>query len=224
MVLTGAGISAESGLKTFRGADGLWEGHRPEEVATPEAFARDPELVMRFYNERRCQLGEVEPNAAHLALVDLEERFEVVIVTQNVDDLHERAGSARVLHLHGELLYGRSVDDPTCRIYLGYRAIEPGEKAPDGGLLRPDVVWFGEPVRKIPEAAEIVSRADILLVVGTSLAVYPAAGLVTEARQAGRRYLVDPTIPSGFAWSGWDCRADRAAVGVPRLVGELLEG
>jgi NAD-dependent deacetylase len=222
VVLTGAGISAESGLKTFRDPDGLWEGHRPESVATPEAFARDPTLVQRFYNERRRLLAQAEPNAAHHALVDLEDRFHVVVVTQNVDDLHERAGSTNVLHLHGELLYGRSADDPKVRVYLGHRAIEPGETAPDGRPLRPDVVWFGESVPKIFDAVAAVSRADLLIVVGTSLAVYPAAGLVAEARSARRRFLVDPEIPDAIERSGWDCRPEPAGTGVPRLVRELL--
>lgn len=192
VVLTGAGISAESGLKTFRDNDGLWENHSIYEVATPEAFQRDPKLVLRFYNLRRTQLGEVEPNAGHYALAELEEHFKVTIVTQNIDDLHERAGSTNVVHLHGELTKVQSATNPSLIESWGYGEVHHGDLAPDGGQWRPHVVWFGEPVPMISRAAEICQTADHLLVVGTSLVVYPAAGLVHEIPPGTNVTLVDP--------------------------------
>ncbi|MGB0257031.1 MAG: Sir2 family NAD-dependent protein deacetylase [Coraliomargarita sp.] len=169
VVLTGAGISAESGLKTFRDAGGLWEGYRIEDVATPEAWFDAPDLVLEFYNMRRRQLYEVEPNAAHRALVELEKHHDVHIITQNVDNLHERAGSSQVLHLHGELDTARSTDDESLLIELHGRDIELGDKCPKGSQLRPHIVWFGESVPMMSEAERIVRQADVLLVVGTSL-------------------------------------------------------
>lgn len=192
VVLTGAGMSAESGLKTFRDNGGLWENHSIYEVATPEAYARDPEMVLRFYNQRRAQLQEVEPNAGHIALKALEDRFEVTIVTQNVDDLHERAGSKKVHHLHGELTKVRSSRNPELIQNWGYHPVKLGDLSEDGSQLRPHVVWFGEPVPAIVEAAEICRTADHLLVVGTSLVVYPAAGLVHEIQPGVNVTLVDP--------------------------------
>lgn len=219
VVLSGAGISVESGLPTFRGADGLWENHRLEEVATPEAFARDPDLVLRFYNERRKKLREVEPNAAHLALARLQEHFRVSIITQNIDDLHERAGSRGVLHLHGELKKARSVADPAYVVDLGDGDIAPGDTCPKGGQLRPHVVWFGEAVPALGEAAEIVSSADALLVVGTSLQVYPAASLVFYAPLECPRFLVDPSFDAaGFDIPQLTTITAPAAQGVPQLV------
>jgi len=189
-VLTGAGVSAESGIKTFRDAGGLWEGHDVMEVASPEGFVRNPELVMEFYNLRRRQLFEVQPNAAHYAIAQLEKDFHVNVITQNVDDLHERAGSTDVLHLHGELLKVRSVH--------GYESIEwkkdlhIGDLHIDGSQLRPDIVWFGEPVPAIEDAMDIVAKADYLIVVGTSMQVYPAAGLVDYAADGVPVYYIDP--------------------------------
>jgi len=177
VVLSGAGMSAESGLKTFRDADGLWEGYRIEEVATLEAFHRNPSLVLDFYNERRKQLLTVEPNRAHQLLVILESYFSVQIVTQNVDDLHERAGSTQVLHLHGELLKARSSVKRNL-VYPWYKDIVLGDCCELGFQLRPHIVWFGEDVPLIQEAAMHVESADILLIIGTSLQVYPAAGLM----------------------------------------------
>ncbi len=182
VVLTGAGISAESGIKTFRDGDGLWENHHIEDVATPEAWARDPRTVLRFYNERRAQVRAARPNAAHLALAELEKHFRVSIITQNIDDLHERAGSRDVLHLHGELLKARSSRDAR----LVYRldedeTIEMGDWCDDGSQLRPHVVWFGENVPLYATACDIVAEADLLLIVGTSLAVTPASMLLDEA-------------------------------------------
>lgn len=223
VVLTGAGISAESGLKTFRADDGLWEEHRVEDVATPEAFTRNPELVLRFYNERRRQVVTAEPNAAHLALAALEQNFEVDIVTQNIDDLHERGGSSKVLHLHGEIMKMRSVlDDVTLFPTFG-DDIVLGDLAQDGGQLRPHVVWFGEAVPALEAAAEIVARADILMIVGTSLAVYPAASLAHMAPANARRFLVDPNAESlAVGDLEVDVFAEPASTGVPRIAGLLL--
>lgn len=180
VVLTGAGISAESGVKTFRDADGLWEGHDVEQVATPYGFQKNPELVLNFYNGLRKQLKSVQPNAAHLLLAELQKDYEVVVITQNVDDLHERAGSKNIIHLHGELLKMRSADDPN-EIYDCTGDIKVGDLTPTGAQLRPHIVWFGEDVPLIVKAAEEVESADIVLVIGTSLQVYPAAGLMNCA-------------------------------------------
>lgn len=194
VVLTGAGISAESGLKTFRDGDGLWEEHRVEDVATPEAFRRDPELVLRFYNTRRRACLAAQPNAAHLGLVALEQAYEVQIITQNIDDLHERAGSTQVLHLHGSIRQMRSVLDEDT-LYTYDRDIFPGDLAPDGGQLRPHVVWFNEAVPMIEVAIPMMRRADIVVLIGSSLAVYPAAGLLQYAAVAAPKYVIDKQIP-----------------------------
>ncbi|MEM8889985.1 MAG: Sir2 family NAD-dependent protein deacetylase [Bacteroidota bacterium] len=180
VVLTGAGISAESGLSTFRGNGGLWEGHNIQEVASPQGFAKNPDMVLRFYNERRRQGKTAKPNDGHKALVKLEEKYEVWIVTQNVDDLHEKAGSSNILHLHGELNKARSVTDESYVVEIE-GDIKQGDLAPDGGQLRPHIVWFGEEVPKIEEAIEIMATASLVIIVGTSLVVYPAAGLVHYA-------------------------------------------
>ncbi|MEZ4920874.1 MAG: Sir2 family NAD-dependent protein deacetylase [Saprospiraceae bacterium] len=177
VVLTGAGISAESGISTFRDADGLWENHRIEDVATPEAWMRNPELVLRFYNLRRQQLHSVQPNPGHLGLVGLEEHFEVDIITQNVDNLHERAGSSRVLHLHGELMKVRSDAYPG-DVYEWPGDLNLGDQCKRGYQLRPHIVWFGEAVPMMDEAIERAAQADVFMVVGSSLQVYPAAGLM----------------------------------------------
>lgn len=192
-MLTGAGISAESGLKTFRDSNGLWEEHRIEEVATPDAWRRDPELVLRFYNLRRNQLGEVSPNAAHHFLKELESEWKVSIITQNVDDLHERAGSSDILHLHGELRKVRSQADLSHVRDIGYENLELGDLCPNGSQLRPHIVWFGEEVPLISEASRIASAADALLIIGTSLNVYPAAGLANVCQSTCPIILVDPS-------------------------------
>lgn len=192
VALTGAGISAESGITTFRDSGGLWEQHDVMEVASINGWQKNPQLVQRFYNDRRKQLGEVEPNDAHRILAELEKDFDVAVVTQNVDNLHERAGSSKILHLHGELTKARSADNPNLIIDIGYRPIGDDEKAPDGSKLRPHIVWFGEAVPMIAPAATVVSAADILLIIGTSLNVYPAAGLVGYARRDAHIYLIDP--------------------------------
>ena len=195
VVLSGAGMSAESGLKTFRDAGGLWEGHSIYDVATFEAFERDPEMVLRFYNMRRDDLRKAQPNAAHIALAALEEHFDVHIITQNVDDLHERGGSSQVLHLHGQLMQARSVADSEAIYDLGEKNIELGDLAPDGEQLRPHVVWFGEDVPAMCKAMKIAVDADVFVVIGTSLAVYPAASLVHDIPEDCRRFVIDKSIP-----------------------------
>lgn len=194
VVLTGAGISAESGLKTFRDSDGLWEGYRVEEVATFQAWRKDPEMVLEFYNMRRRSVLEALPNRAHLGLAALEKDFDVTIVTQNIDDLHERAGSSKVVHLHGEILKMRSEADPY-QVYPIQQDIRLGDKAKDGYQLRPHIVWFGEPVPMMETAIPLVRSADIFVVVGTSLVVYPAAGLVDYAKREVPKFIIDKRIP-----------------------------
>jgi len=194
VVLTGAGISAESGLKTFRDSDGLWEGYEVTEVATPRAWRKNPALVLDFYNMRRRDVAKAEPNAAHLGLAELEKDFDVHIITQNIDDLHERAGSTKVLHLHGEIFKMRSESDESL-MYDIREDMLPGQKAEDGAQLRPHIVWFEEPVPMIAQAAPLVRSADIFVVVGTSLVVYPAAGLVDYALPGAQKFMVDKKIP-----------------------------
>jgi NAD-dependent deacetylase len=191
VVLTGAGMSAESGLKTFRDADGLWEGHDVMSVASPEGFARNPELVLEFYNQRRRQLLQVSPNAAHFALAQLEKNYKMSIITQNVDDLHERAGSNNVIHLHGELLKVRSTYDEF-DIYDWTKDLVLGDTCSKGYQLRPHIVWFGEAVPMIPKAISICENADILLIIGTSLQVYPAASLMHYVKRETKIYYIDP--------------------------------
>ena len=199
VVLTGAGISAESGLSTFRDNGGLWEKHSVYDVATPEAFARNQELVLRFYNERRRQLASAQPNRAHRLLAELELNHRVTIVTQNVDDLHERGGSTRVVHLHGELTKARSSVNPELVYDIGYRDILLGEHCELGQQLRPHIVWFGEEVPMLQAAADIVRTADDLLIVGTSLQVYPAAGLVHEVERDVPITVIDPGETAGVS-------------------------
>ena len=195
VVLTGAGMSAESGLKTFRDSDGLWEGYDINEVATATAWKRNPELVLEFYNMRRKNVREAEPNAGHFALAELEKDFDVHIVTQNIDDLHERAGSSKVLHLHGEIFKMRSEKDETL-VYPIKGDIKMGDKADDGNQLRPSIVWFEEPVPMMEEAIKVVRTADTFVVIGTSLAVYPAAGLVNYAPWHVPKFIIDKRIPA----------------------------
>ena len=196
VVLTGAGISAESGLKTFRGSDGLWEGYNIIDVATPEAWIKNPELVQRFYNERRTQILAAQPNAAHLALAKLEEYFDVTIITQNIDDLHERAGSTQIIHLHGIITYAQSNLNASLIYPIIGDEIKMGELCELGSQLRPHVVWFGEAVPMIEPAAFLCKEADLFMVIGTSLAVYPAAGLIDYVRTEVKKYIVDPVIPT----------------------------
>ncbi|MCY1720635.1 NAD-dependent deacylase [Prolixibacteraceae bacterium Z1-6] len=198
VVLSGAGISQESGLKTFRDMGGLWENYDVTEVATPEAWEKNPELVLRFYNQRRKQLFEAEPNAGHIGIVELEKWFHTDVVTQNVDNLHERAGSSRVLHLHGELMKARSTANPFLVYDLEHWVLDLGDLCEMGSQLRPHIVWFGEGVPGIPKAIKIVGEADILVVVGTSLAVYPAASLVNYTKPGTPIFVVDPGRPEVF--------------------------
>lgn len=195
VVLSGAGMSQESGLKTFRDMGGLWENYDVMEVASPEAWERDPVLVLRFYNQRRKQLFQVEPNVGHLGVAELEKWFDVEVVTQNVDNLHERAGSKKILHLHGELIKARSTIDPFLVYELDHWALDMGDVCEKGSQLRPHIVWFGEPVPEIPKAIKIVESADILVVIGTSLAVYPAASLVNYIKAGTQIFVVDPNRP-----------------------------
>lgn len=218
VVFTGAGVSAESGLKTFRASDGLWEEHRIEDVATPEAWRRDPDLVLRFYNERRHGVMQAQPNAAHIALARLERFATVKIITQNIDDLHERAGSTDVLHLHGEIMKARSTLDGELYDTHG-NDIQRGDLCPRGAQLRPHVVWFGEAVPMMEPAIEATMQADIFLVVGTSLAVYPAASLLQFVRPDAEKHIVTLDLASepqrDFIWL-----KEKASVGVPKLVAQ----
>lgn len=192
VVLSGAGVSAESGISTFRDSNGLWENYNVEDVATIEGWHRNPELMIQFYNERRSQLEHCQPNDAHKIIAQLEQYFDVTVVTQNVDNLHERGGSSKVIHLHGELTKACSERGKRCVEDIGYRNITYGEKASDGGILRPFIVWFGEEVPLLQPAAECVSEADILIIIGTSLNVYPAAGLIYYARPDAEIHVIDP--------------------------------
>lgn len=223
VVLTGAGMSAESGVLTFRDNNGLWHNHRVEEVATPEAWQTNPELVLEFYNQRRKQLYEVEPNAGHLALVRLEEKFDVQIVTQNVDDLHERAGSANVLHLHGELKKVRSTLDPSLVCSLEGWKLNWGDLCEKGSQLRPHIVWFGEAVPLITDAVQLVSQADYLLVIGTSLVVYPAASLIAYAPDNIPKYYIDPRAFPVSGIKNLQVIAKKAGEGVPEIVEQFLK-
>jgi len=222
-VLTGAGISAESGLKTFRGSDGLWEGHSVMEVASIEGWHRNPELVLEFYNQRRRQLASAKPNKAHIILAELEKHFDVNIVTQNVDNLHERGGSTKVLHLHGELTKVKSVRDDSLVVDIGYESIAMEQTGEDGAQLRPAIVWFGEAVPLIVEAERLVREADIFAVVGTSLVVYPAAGLAGMIRADARAFLIDPNDVSMRLPGNFTMIKEAATTGVEKMRKMLLE-
>ena len=220
VILTGAGISAESGLKTFRDSDGLWEGYQVTDVATPGAWQRDPQLVLYFYNMRRRDVGRAEPNAAHRGLATLEEDFDVTIITQNIDDLHERGGSSKVLHLHGEIFKMRSEADEF--LVYGIRDdIRLGQLAADGAQLRPHIVWFEEPVPMIGKAVPLVQSADIFVVVGTSLVVYPAAGLLSYAAPAIPKFIVDKRIPPTSGVRNLEAIEQPASLGVAVLLERL---
>ena len=220
VVLTGAGISAESGISTFRDSDGLWEQYRVEDVATYDAYLRNPELVLNFYNERRRQLFQVKPNEGRRQVVRLEEKYDVRIITQNIDNLHEQAGSTNVLHLHGLLTQARSDRDDNLIVDIGDRDIHIGDQAPDGAQLRPHIVWFGEAVPSIEPAAELCEKADYFIVVGTSMNVYPAAGLIHYVPRSTPCYLVDPkAVPISRPITIFQ---ERAGTGVKKVVDELL--
>ena len=219
VVLTGAGMSAESGIKTFRDADGLWEGHDVMEVATPEGFAANPELVLDFYNQRRKQLFEVKPNRAHIDLSKLEDDFKVTIITQNVDDLHERAGSTNVIHLHGELLKARSSYDEK-DIQKWKTDLVLGDLCQKGHQLRPHIVWFGEDVPMIESAVEICKTANVLIIIGTSMQVYPAASLMHYVPQNTPTYFIDPK-PSMESKENLTVITETATVGIKKVIGSL---
>lgn len=221
VVLTGAGISAESGLQTFRGSDGLWEGHAIEDVATPEAWERDPVLVQQFYNERRKSVLEAQPNAAHIALAELQSAFDVQIITQNIDDLHERAGSRSVLHLHGLITRSQSSKYPWLTYPVEGTEIKIGELCERGSQLRPHVVFFGEPVPMLERAAEICESADLFAVIGTTLLVYPAAGLVDYVPAGIPKYVIDPEIPY-VRDSGFKRIQEPASTGVLKMIEDLF--
>lgn len=222
VVLSGAGISAESGLRTFRDSDGLWEGYNIEDVATPRAWRRDPQLVLDFYNMRRRNVKDAEPNAAHRVLAELEEHYDVHIVTQNIDDLHERAGSTKVLHLHGEIFKMRSEHNESL-VYPIREDIALGDTAEDGAQLRPNIVWFEEPVPMIEHSIPIMYSADVFVLVGTSLVVYPAAGLVDYVRPEVYKYVLDKSIPPVSRYSNVIAIEKPATEGAAELKRILLE-
>ena len=219
VVFTGAGISAESGLGTFRDSGGLWDNYKIEDVATPEAFHKNPGLVLEFYNIRRRQLLSATPNDAHYALNKLQENFNLQIITQNIDDLHERSGSNNVLHLHGKLMESKSVMDDIVYKIDGSELVL-GDLCPNGGQLRPNVVWFGEAVPMMDKAIEIVKTADIFIIVGTSLNVYPAASLIHYTSNSCQKYIVDPNASEE---NGISAIRQKASVGVPKLVDQILK-
>lgn len=221
VVLSGAGISAESGLKTFRDNDGLWEGYNVYEVATPDGFKKNPQLVLDFYNARRKDVAAAIPNKAHTGLAELEEKYKVTIITQNIDDLHERAGSTNVIHLHGEIFKMRSVANAD-EIYDINDDINVGDKTKDGMQLRPHIVWFEEPVPMIDVASKIMAQADVLIVIGTSLQVYPAAGLVNYVPPYISKYIIDKKIPFINKYNNITCIEKPATAGIEELKEILL--
>jgi len=221
VVLTGAGISAESGLKTFRDSGGLWEGYNVMDVATPDAWKRDPLLVQTFYNERRKNVLEAVPNEAHFALVRLEEKYDVTIITQNIDNLHERAGSSKIIHLHGLITMSQSDKNPVLTYDISGWELKMGEVCELGSQLRPHVVWFGEPVSMIEYAQEICGQAEIFIVIGTSLKVYPAAGLIDFVPGEAFKYLVDKNYPE-ITLKNTEAIINSSTIGVPELVDRLL--
>jgi len=223
VVLTGAGVSAESGIATFRDAGGLWEGHDVMEVASPQGWAQNPELVLDFYNQRRKAALNAEPNDAHKTLARLEEDFEVTVITQNVDNLHERAGSSKVVHLHGELFQARSSVDETLVYDMDSWELNIGDMCEKGSQLRPNIVWFGELVPMMEAAARIASQADVFLVVGTSLAVYPAASLIDFVTHDSSVYLVDPKMPDVRERGNLHMFQENATTGVKKVREDLLK-
>jgi len=221
VALTGAGISAESGLATFRDSGGLWEGYKVEDVATPEAWQRNPELVLEFYNQRRKTAREAKPNQAHKILAELQNDFDVTIITQNVDDLHERAGSKNVVHLHGSLFESRSTFNPSL-IYRIENDLKLGDKCEKGSQLRPNIVWFGEAVPMMGEAVRIAAQAEVFLVVGTSLVVYPAASLIDYVPDRVRKFVIDPKKPEVYHVPNLEFIVEKASTGMMK-VKKILE-
>jgi NAD-dependent deacetylase len=222
IILTGAGMSSESGIRTFRDSGGLWEEYDVSEVATPEAWHKNTELVLRFYNERRRQLAGCKPNEGHLGLARLEKYFDVQIITQNIDDLHERAGSTKILHLHGELTKARSTADPSIIKVIGYNDINPGDNCKKGSQLRPHIVWFGEDVPMLEEAVRLTGEADIFVVIGSSLNVYPAAGIIYYAPQKASLWLIDPNDVDVPVNRHVEVIKEKASEGVAILTERLL--
>jgi NAD-dependent deacetylase len=223
VILTGAGISAESGIRTFREAGGLWEEYDVAEVASPMGWALNRDLILRFYNERRRQLETCQPNAGHKGVAELEKYFDVDVITQNIDNLHERAGSTKVLHLHGELTKARSTADPSLIYDIGYNDIKPGDLCTKGSQFRPHIVWFGEAVPMMDEAVRITSTADIFVVIGSSLAVYPAAGLIGYAPEDASLWLIDPNEVAAPLYQKVEVIKEKASVGVKILTERLLQ-
>ena len=222
VVLTGAGISAESGIQTFRDKGGLWEKYDFMELASPQGWAKDPKLVLEFYNVRRKIVREAKPNDAHTWLVKLEEKYHVTIITQNVDDLHERAGSSHIVHLHGEIMKAESTADPNLVYQLGDKDIEWGDCCERGYQLRPHVVWFGEMVPMISVAGRIAATADIFIVIGTGMTVYPAAGLISSVPDHAKKYIIDKSLPTIAAYPNLHFIEKPATIGVQELVTELM--
>lgn len=222
VVFSGAGISAESGISTFRDNGGLWDKYDVKEVATPEAWRNNPKLVLQFYNERRKQVLEASPNAAHKAIVELEKKYDVTVITQNVDDLHERAGSKNVIHLHGEIRKSRSTYDPKLVYTIKGWELNPGDRCEQGSQLRPHIVWFGEMVPEMTRAQDITATADVLITVGTSLNVYPAAGLVHAAPKHTVLYVIDPNEVPLDGLSNVNFFKDKAGNALPKIAQELL--
>jgi len=223
VILTGAGMSSESGIKTFRDSGGLWEEYDVTEVATPEAWQRNRDLVLRFYNERRRQLEGCKPNGGHTGLAQLEKYFDVQIITQNIDDLHERAGSKKILHLHGELTRARSTADPSLIYDISYRDINNGDKCEKGSQLRPHIVWFGEEVPMLDKAVRLAAEADIFVVIGSSLDVYPAAGIINYAPQRASLWLIDPNDVAVPVYRKVEVIKEKASRGVELLTERLLQ-
>jgi NAD-dependent deacetylase len=222
VVLTGAGMSSESGIRTFRDSGGLWEEYDVTEVATYEAWMKNRDLVLRFYNERRRQLEGCKPNAGHTGLAQLEKHFDIQIITQNIDDLHERAGSKKILHLHGELTKARSTSDPSLIYDIGYRDINNGDKCEKGSQLRPHIVWFGEEVPMMDRAVSLAAEADIFVVIGSSLNVYPAAGLISYAPHKANLWLIDPNDVAVPVYRKVDVIKEKAGRGMEILTERLV--
>jgi NAD-dependent deacetylase len=221
VIFSGAGISAESGLATFRDGDGLWNQHKVTDVATPDAWALNPELVLQFYNERRRQVALAQPNPAHQAIVELEAKYEVIVITQNIDDLHERAGSSQIIHVHGEITKARSTIDANLTYPIGGEPIRLGDTCEQGSQLRPHVVWFGEDVQNFDIAKDAINTAGKLLVVGTSLTVYPAAALLKKARFHADKVMINLEIDRQP--HGYKCWREKASIAVPSIVQRWLE-
>jgi NAD-dependent deacetylase len=224
VALTGAGISAESGIPTFRGLDGLWHGHRVETVASPDGWHRNPGLVLEFYNQRRRVAAAAQPNRGHEVLAELENELDVTIITQNIDQLHERAGSSRVVHLHGLISQSRSTVDPRLVYDIEGWELKMGDLCEKGSQLRPNIVWFGEAVPRMAEAVEICQQADFFAVIGTSLGVYPAAGLIYEVPAEAVKLVIDPEIPQNAGSSKWVAIGESASTGVLKMRALILQG